>query len=75
MNTEFDHLRQVLGDNIRQRRRYQQLSQLHLAELAHTSAQTIWYIEHYRSNVSLKKISNIACALKCSAADLLKEDE
>ena len=63
----------TLGINIKAERVRKELSQEELAELVHTSRNTISFIETAKQNPSILKIIDIAKALKIDINVLIKD--
>lgn len=66
-------IKQVLGENIRRKRKEMNISQEKLAELCGLHRTYVGAIERGERNVSLKNIQRIAKALNLPISELLKE--
>lgn len=64
--------RQILGDNIRRRRKTQGMSQEELADRAGMHRTYLGAIERAEQNVSIDNIERVAVALGCAPYDLLQ---
>ena len=71
MNT----LRQIIGNNIRNRRKILNIKQDELALLAEIDRSYMGRIERGEVNLTVDKLFQIALILKCEAAELLPNHE
>ena len=71
MNT----LRQIIGNNIRNKRKILNIKQDELALLAEIDRSYIGRIERGEVNLTVDKLFQIALILKCEAAELLPNHE
>lgn len=65
-------LRQVFGDNVRERRRGLGISQEELADRASVHRTYIGAVERAEVNISIDNLARISAALDAEAADLLR---
>ncbi len=65
---------QLFGNNVQKIRKQKNISQEHLAELAHVHRTYIGMIERAERNITLVNMEKIANALDVEIADLLKEE-
>lgn len=75
INLQKSNARRILAQNIRSRRKAQNISQEELANRAGMHRTYLGAIERAEQNVSIDNIERIAAALSCTPYDLLREVE
>jgi transcriptional regulator with XRE-family HTH domain len=68
-------LQKVIGENILKFRKLRNISQEELAHLADIDRTYIGYIENAKYNITIKKLEDIAEALKVSVEELIRHNE